>query len=413
MAAKTERTLIWSWALYDWANSAFATTVIAGFFPLFFKKYWAADLSAIDSTALLAYSNSIASVFLALTSPIFGAIADESRMRKRMLFVFTAMGVLSTVCLAGVGQGQWLWAAWAYSLAVFGFTAALTFYDSLLVQIVKPKDFDRVSGFGYAIGYLGGGLLFAINVWMYLKFDVAGVRWSFLSVAAWWALFSIPIFINVPEPGQGRRPPLLISAKRGFQSIVKHFKELRKEKKLFYFLLGYLFYIDGVNTIAKMAVDYGLSIGLEAEGLIKALLLVQFVAFPSAVAFGILGEKIGPLKGIWICLVTYLGVTTFSYFLQTSLQFYFMAAVIGVVQGGIQSLSRSSYARLVPPGKSAEYFGFFNMVGKFSAILGPLLVAGMGQALNNSRAGILVLVVFFIAGGIFLNYSQQSKARTI
>ncbi len=412
MAAKTERTLVWSWALYDWANSAFATTVVAGFFPLFFKQYWANDLSAIDSTAILAYSNSIASIFLAISSPIFGAIADEGRMRKRMLFLFTLMGIVCTLWLSTVGQGQWLWAAWAYSLAVFGFTAALTFYDSLLVQIVTPKNFDRVSGFGYALGYLGGGVLFAVNVWMYLTYGVDGVRWSFLSVALWWALFSVPLFLNVPEPGHGKRPPLWTSATRGFQSLKKHFKELRKDKRLFYFLLGYLFYIDGVNTIAKMAVDYGLSIGLEAGDLIKALLLVQFVGFPSAVVFGLLGEKIGPLKGIWFCLVTYLGVTVFSYFLETSLQFYLMAAVIGVVQGGIQSLSRSSYARLVPPERSAEYFGFFNMVGKFSAILGPLLVAGVGLVLGNSRAGILVLVVFFIAGGIFLNHSQKFKART-
>ena len=411
MAAKTERSLIWSWALYDWANSAFATTVIAGFFPLFFKQYWAADLPALDSTAILAYSNSIAAIFLAITSPVFGAIADEGRLRKRMLFIFTLMGVACTCWLAFIGQGEWLTAAWAYSLAVFGFTAGLTFYDSLLVQIVKPKNFDRVSGFGYALGYLGGGILFAVNVWMYLKFGTDGVRWSFLSVAVWWLLFSLPLFLNIPEPGHGRRPPFITSAARGFSSLKKYFKQLRRDKKLFYFLLGYLFYIDGVNTIVKMAVDYGLSIGLESTDLIKALLLVQFIGFPSAVAFGYFGEKLGPFKGIWLCLITYFGITIFSYFIETSLQFYILAAIIGVVQGGIQSLSRSSYARLVPPEHSAEYFGFFNMVGKFSAILGPLLVAGVGSALNNSRAGILVLVVFFIAGGAFLTYSQQFKAR--
>lgn len=409
MAAKKQRSLVWSWALYDWANSAFATTVMAVFFPLFFKKYWAADLTAIESTAMLAYANSLSSIFLAITSPIFGAIADEGAYRKKLLLFFTILGSIGSCWLTFIAKGDWLIAAWVYSLGVVGFTASLTFYDSLLVQIVKPKDFDRVSGFGYALGYLGGGLLLAINVWMFSSGGEAGALNSFLTVGAWWLVFSIPIFLFVPEIKVGRKVALKTAAMRGFESLWHHFWELRKEKALLFFLLGYFFYIDGVNTVAKMAVDYGLAIGLEADGLVKAILLVQFIGFPSAIAFGILGEKTSPIKMIWLCLGVYLLVTVAAYFLETGTQFYFLAAVIGVVQGGIQALSRSLYARLVPPEQSAQYFGFFNMVGKFSSILGPLLVGLTAAATGSSRAGILVLSVFFVIGGIFLTQSQRAR----
>lgn len=384
---------------------------MAVFFPLFFKKYWANDLSAIESTAMLAYANSLASIFLALTSPVFGAIADEGAYRKKLLFFFTVLGAIGSAWLTYVARGDWLIAAWVYSLGVVGFTAALTFYDALLVQIVKPQEFDRVSGFGYALGYLGGGLLLAINVWMFMQYGEQGGLYSFLTVGAWWIVFSIPLFWLVPEKGSGRKVTLGIAARLGFESLLQHLWELRKERALLFFLLGYFFYIDGVNTIAKMAVDYGLAIGLEPNDLVKAILLVQFIGFPAAIAFGILGEKSGPMRMIWLCLLVYLGVTVFAFFLQSGTQFYVLAGVIGVVQGGIQALSRSLYARLVPPEQSAQYFGFFNMVGKFSSILGPLLVGITGAAANSSRAGILVLSVFFILGGIFLNLSQRSKAR--
>lgn len=411
MAAKKQRTLIWSWALYDWANSAFATTVMAAFFPLFFKKYWAEGLSAIESTAMLAYANSLASIFLALTSPVFGAIADEGAYRKRALFIFTLIGAGGSAALTFVARGDWLIAAWVYSLGVVGFTAALTFYDALLVQIVKPKDFDRVSGFGYALGYLGGGLLLAINVWMFKTSGESGALNAFLTVGVWWLIFSLPLFLFVPEIKNKRKVRLSTAATRGFESLWRHLGNLKKEKALLFFLLGYFFYIDGVNTIVKMAVDYGLAIGLAADGLVKAILMVQFIGFPAAIVFGLLGEKFSPRKMIWLCLITYLGVTVFAFFLETSAQFYALAAVIGVVQGGIQALSRSLYARLVPPEQSAQYFGFFNMVGKFSSILGPFLVGLTGALAQSSRAGILVLTIFFIVGGIFLKGSERASRR--
>ncbi len=404
-----KRRRILSWALYDWANSAFTTTVMAAFFPLFFKKYWAGDLSATESTSILAYSNSLASFLLAISSPVFGAIADEGSFRKKLLGFFTLLGALSSVGLAFVNKGEWLQAAWLYSLGVFGFTAALTFYDALLVQITNPKELDKVSALGYSLGYLGGGLLLAVNVWMYFKYGANGIKASFFTVGVWWLVFSLPLFLFVPEMRTSRKIPWLKAISRGFSSLHEHLLSARKEKALLFFLLGYFFYIDGVNTIVKLAVDYGLAIGLEAGDLIKAILMVQFVGFPSAIAFGYLGDKIGPVRGIWICLITYLAVTILAYSLDSSTEFFILAAMIGIVQGGIQSLSRSFYGRLVPPEESAQYFGFFNMVGKFSSILGPLFVGLVGQWTGSSRLGILVLTFFFVTGGWFLSVSQRTQ----
>lgn len=410
--------MIWSWALYDWANSAFATTIMAGFFPLFFKAYWSHGFSVTESTYALGVANSVASFFIALASPPLGAIADEGSYRKRFLLLFTAVGVGASAALAFVGQGQWFSAVLIYSLGVIGFTMALTFYDALLVQVASEAQFDRVSGLGYGLGYLGGGLLFSVNVlmyqkpeWFYLSDATSGILASFVTVAAWWAFFSLPIFVFVPEPLALHPNNFLNATFSGFKSLKDQILKLRHQPSLLFFLLGYLFYIDGVNTIVKMAVDYGISIGLEPADLIKALLLVQFVGFPSAIFFGFIGEKIGPRRGIWLCLVTYLGVTIYAYQIQTAGQFYLLAAIIGLVQGGIQSLSRSYFARLVPPEESAQYFGFFNMVGKFSSILGPILVATTGLWFNNPRAGILVLILFFVVGGSFLSRSQALEKK--
>lgn len=403
-----------SWALYDWANSAFATTIMAGFFPLFFKKYWSGDLSAVESTYYLGLINSLSSFALALASPALGAIADEGSLRKKFLLAFSALGILASASLGGIEAGAWQTAAWVYSLALIGFTGANTFYDALLVQVTEEKLFDRVSALGYGLGYLGGGLLFALNVWMYSKPEMFGlndgataIKASFVSVAVWWGLFSIPLFLWVRERRSGHGTPLRRAARQGFHSLWCNLKEIRKRRPLLLFLFAYLFYIDAVNTIIKMAVDYGMSVGLEAGDLIKALLMVQFIGFPAAIAFGFLGEKMGPKVGIWICLATYAVVTTFAFQITSGTEFFIMAAVIGLVQGGIQSLSRSYYARLVPPNEAAQYFGFFNMLGKFSAILGPLFIGLVALGTGSSRASILVLLLFFLVGGILLAMSHQ------
>lgn len=408
--------MIWSWALYDWANSAFATTIMAGFFPLFFKKYWSAGFSATESTYALGLTNSISSLILALLAPALGAIADEGAYRKRFLLFFTLLGASASLGLSFVGAGGWVWAVTLFSLGLAGFNGALPFYDALLVQVAEPRLLDRVSALGYSLGYLGGGLLFVLNVVMYLKPEIFGlsdaamaIRVSFFTVGIWWMLFSLPLFLYVPEWPARQKRSLMINLRESFPQLRRQIMALKDNKALLLFLLAFLLYNDAVNTIVKMAVDYGMSIGLEDGDLIKALLLVQFVGFPAALVFGRLAEFTSPQKGIWICLLTYLGVTVYAYFLNSALEFFVIAALIGLVQGGIQALSRSYYARLVSPEESAQYFGFFNMIGKFSSILGPFLVGWVGLVSGNSRAGILVLTLFFVAGGALLAASGKNE----
>lgn len=380
---------------------------MAGFFPLFFKKYWSEGFSPTESTYILGTANSSVSFLLALSLPFLGAVADAGGKRKWFLGLFTLLGAGGSALLTLVGPGAWPWAIALYIIGTIGFSGALPFYDALLLNVARSNQLDRVSGLGYAMGYLGGGLLFLVNVLMYRQWGATGILASFMSVGIWWLFFSFPLFRFVREPKSQSQGSWTTAAQTGFQQLRHHLKLIRRERTLWLFLIGYLFYIDAVNTIVKMAVDFGLSIGLDPTDLIQALLLVQFVGFPAAVFFGHWGEKRSPISGIWICLVTYLGVTLFAYNLQTSFQFYLLAGVIGLVQGGIQALSRSYYARLTPASESAQYFAFFNMVGKFSAILGPFLVAQVGYSLNDSRSGLLVLVLFFMIGGWFFRLSHR------
>jgi UMF1 family MFS transporter len=350
-------------------------------------------------------------------SPALGAVADQGAWRKRFLFLFTGLGIFGSGALGLISQGEWVMASVAYSVGLLGFSGALPFYDALLVEVADRRDFDRVSALGYALGYLGGGLLFLLNVAMYLSPSTFGfpdgaaaVRFSFITVAFWWFFFSIPLFRNVIERPARLKAHWLTVTRGGFKSFWLSCLELRRNRALLFFLLGFLFYNDAVNTIVKMAVDYGMSLGLEPSDLIKALLMVQFIGFPAAILFGRVGEKHSPLVGIAICLVVYTLATYAAYRLQTSFQFFALAAVIGVVQGGIQSLSRSYFARLVNPDDSAQFFGFFNMIGKFSSIAGPFLVGWVSLQTGNPRAGILILILFFAAGGVFLSLSTKRRA---
>jgi UMF1 family MFS transporter len=399
-----------SWALYDWANSAFATTVMAGFFPIFFKQYWSAGSTAVESTFRLGAANSIASLIIVAAAPVLGAIADRGSAKKRFLLFFAIMGILMTGALFVVKEGNWLLASALYVCGLIGFSGANVFYDSLLVFVVRQRKIDFVSALGFALGYLGGGLLFAFNVFMTQKPELFGfsgpaeaIRISFISVAVWWAVFSIPIMIFVEEPAEKSEPFRLKTIENGFKQLLHTFDEIRKLRLVFIFLLGYWLYIDGVDTIVRMAVDYGLAIGFKAEGLVLALLITQFVGFPSAIAFGKIGEKFGPKTGIFIGIGVYILITFWAYFMSREIEFYLLAVGIGLVQGGVQSLSRSLYARIIPKNKSAEFFGFYNMLGKFAAVIGPILMGWVGVASGNSRVGILSLIVLFVAGIFFLS----------
>jgi UMF1 family MFS transporter len=408
-----------AWALYDWANSAFATTVMAGFFPVFFKQYWNAGVAATESTFRLGVTSGVASLLIALVAPALGAIADRGGARIRMLMAFTALGSFATLGLALVGAGEWQVAAALFLVASLGFWGGIVFNDSLLLHVAEPGEYDLVSGFGYSLGYLGGGVLFAVNVTMTLKpqwFGLASaaeaVRWSFVTVGAWWLLFSLPCAIVVHERRDERvRVPMSAAIRLGFRELRGTLREISRYRPLLWFLAAYILYIDGVNTIIKMAVDYGLSLGFDQSHLVRALLLTQFVAFPAALAFGWLGGRIGARKGIFIALAVYLAATCYAYVLDDVRDFYLLAFIIGLVQGGIQSLSRSYYGRLVPPDKSSEFFGFYNMMGKASAIIGPALVGVTAAVTGDSRLSILSIVVLFIGGGALLVVASRSEAK--
>lgn len=399
----------WSWVFYDWANSAFATTVMAGFFPIFLKQYWSAGSDPATSTFQLGVGNAIAGIIVAALAPVLGAIADRGGVRRRFLLLFTVLGILATAGLYFVQKGEWPLAILLYVLGTIGFTAGVVFYDSLIVDVAAPSRFDVVSGFGYAFGYLGGGVLFALNVFMTLKPEVFGfadaaeaVRISFLMVSAWWMIFCIPLFVFVKERRAADTPRAGVAVREGWRQFLDTLREIRALRPIFLFLLAYWFYIDGVNTIIKMAVDYGLSLGFESSSLITALLLVQFVGFPAAIAFGWLGEKWGTKRGIYLAIGVYAAVTAWAYFLENETEFFIMAIAIGLVQGGIQSLSRSYYARLIPAAKSAEFFGFYGMIGKFATIIGPLLMGWVGVATGSPRLAILSIVVLFVIGAALL-----------
>jgi UMF1 family MFS transporter len=392
-----------SWAFYDWANSAFATTVIAGFFPIFFNLYWAAGIEPQTQTLYQGLVATIASLAVMLTAPWLGAIADRRAAKKRFLLAFTLVGAVATAALYLVGRGEWLWAMGLSIAGRIGFNGALSFYDGLLVEVASPKEMDRVSALGYGLGYAGGGLLFALNVAMALYPQALGMadasvatRLSFVMVAVWWVVFSLPLFANVRE--QAARA----GAASGWSELLGTLRELRAMKQVWMFLIAYWLYIDGVDTIIVMAVDFGQKLGFPSQSLIVALLMVQFIGFPAAIAFGWIAGRIGTRAAIFIGLAVYGGVTVWAYFLQTVAQFYLMAAAIACVQGGVQSLSRSFYARLIPASRSGEFFGFYNMLGKFAAVLGPLVVGVTAQMTGSPRLSILSLVAFFAIGALLL-----------
>lgn len=425
MQIDNRRSII-GWALYDWANSAFATTVMAAFFPIFFKKFWSAGVDPVVSTAKLGLANSVSGMVVALCAPVLGAIADRGGAKKKFLLFFAFIGIVMTASLYMVSQGDWVMAIAVYVLATVGFSGGNIFYDSLLPAVASDKRMDFVSALGFSMGYLGGGILFAFNVWMTLKpamfgFADAGeaVRFSFLSVAVWWALFSIPVFLFVREPAAGKEGATGAAIAAGLRQIRRTFEEIRHLRVILIFLIAYWLYIDGVDTIIRMALDYGMSIGFRTNDLILALLITQFVGFPSAIAFGYLGGRIGTKRSIYITIAVYLCVTIYASFITRASEFYVLAIVIGMVQGGIQALSRSLYARMIPVDKSGEYFGFYNLIGKFSVVAGPvfigvtaLLVRSMGYSSDlASRVSITSIAVLFLAGAVLLSFVDEKTGK--
>jgi UMF1 family MFS transporter len=435
---KASSKAVWGWVMYDWANSVFATTVMAGFFPIFFKEYWSYGVDVNMSTAQLGFGNSVAGLFVALIAPILGAIADRGSTKKKFLIFFAYLGVLMTAGLFLVQKGQWVLAICIYVFGIIGFSGANIFYDSLLPSVAGEDKIDYISSLGYAMGYLGGGLLFLLNVLMTLmpkKFGLpdaaAAVRFAFVSAALWWGLFTILIILWVPEEKaattSGGDKHFIIA---GLRQFIGTFNKIRHLKVVFLFLLAYWFYIDGVNTIIRMAVAYGLSIGFQSKDLLVAILMVQFVGFPAALVFGKLGQHWGVRKSIYLAIVIYMGICLGGAMMTQEIEFYLLAVAIGCVQGGIQALSRSYYSRLIPQKQAAEYYGFYNMLGKFAVIIGPTLMGIVGliaervlmptspnpaqiAAVNQlaSRWSIASILILFLLGGVLFYFVDVEKGK--
>ena len=411
---------ILAWSLYDWANSAFATTVMAGFFPIFFKEYWSTTDNVTLSTWYLGLGNSIASILVAALAPFLGAIADRGTAKKKLLILFAFLGIIATGGLWIVNQGHWQMAILFYIIASIGFMSGNIFYDALLPAVATKEKYDYASSLGYSLGYIGGGLLFLINVLMYLQphyFGIAdgatAIRLSFISVAVWWAIFSIPLILFVKEPTIHDPIGIFSSIKEGWNQLVSTLSKIRQFKVVVTFLMAYWLYIDGVDTIIRMAVDYGTSIGFPASSLITALLLVQFVAFPATLIYSRFASKIGIKNALYTAILGYTLITIFGAFVSKEWHFYVIAVFIACFQGGIQALSRSLYSRIIPKNQAAEFFGFYNMLGKFAAIIGPPMMGYIGLITGNPRIGILSIVILFILGGFILTKVDLQEGERI
>ena len=398
-----------SWTLYDWANSAFATTVMAGFFPIFFEKYWSNPELVDQSTFYLGVSNSAGSLIVAMMAPFLGAVSDTGSTKKKFLFTFAFLGILATSLLWFVEQGDWQLAAILYAVGAIGFASSNVFYDSLLPSVAKKHEFDLVSSLGYSLGYLGGGVLFIINILMYqnpqwfgIPDSTTAIRLSFVSVAVWWGIFSIPIFLFIPEPKNKHNVSLMSAISLGWTQLKSTFKEIRKMKIVGLFLLSYWLYMDGVDTIIRMAGKLALSMGFEASDMLSVLIMVQLIGFPAGLLFNWFSSIITPKKAVLVAIFFYTIATSSAYFMNSKLHFYILAGIIGLFQGGIQAISRSLFARLVPKGKEGEFFGFYNMLGKFSAVVGPVLLGTVTLVTGNARMGLFALVILFIGGGLLL-----------
>lgn len=418
---------VFSWCLYDWANSAFALSVMAGFFPVFFKSYWCSGVDPTVSTARLGFANAVAGLLVAILLPFLGALADAGRAKKRFLGTFVVLGVSATGALFMIGQGNWAPALAVFVIASVGFNCANLFYDSLLIDVTEREQMDMVSSMGYSFGYLGCGLLFLLNVFMVQKpafFGLAGmaeaVKVSFLMASVWWMLFSVPIFMYVKER--------MFARVRGISGIVlESLRKLRatsvkivKNKPLLLFLVAYWMYIDGVHTFVLMAVDFGMAIGISSSSLMIALLVVQFVGFPSALLFGMLARRFGAFTMIVVGIVIYMlvsGVGALT--LKTQLDYIILAGITGLAQGGIQALSRSYFGKMVPQSESAEYFGFYNVVSRFAVIIGPAVVGAVAfltrkaglESLTASRVGMSSVGILFLGGGILLMIARRYESR--
>lgn len=417
-ADRTYRKIINAWCMYDWANSAFATTIMGAMFPPFYRALvTAAGLGEANATAYWAYTTSIALLLIASLAPVLGAISDHTGGKKWYIVFFVGLGVVGTGLFAFLGDDTYILGSILFIMGNVGFAGANIFYESLLPHLARRDDIDQISTRGYALGYVGGGILLVINVLWYMKPELFlmpttgfALRASFFSVAIWWALFSIPLFRSVPEPPVARDEREDVNViQAGFERLVCTFRQIARYKQLLLFLVAFWIYNDGIGTIIKMATAYGDEIGIGLTDMTIALIITQFVGIPFSFGFGWLARRLSAKRSILLALAVYVLISTGGYFMQTAIHFYILAFMVGMVQGGSQALSRSLYGAMVPKGRSAEFFGFFSTSSKFAGIFGPLLFGVVSQIAGGSRLSIVSLIVFFIVGGLLLTRVDERE----
>jgi len=418
-----------AWAMYDWAVSSVQTTIMVAVFPVYFANIAKGDLGESRTTQAIATANTIVAIILAVLSPVLGAVSDYVAAKKRMLGASMIVGAVAVAGMFFVQQGDYRLALVLFVISLIGATASTIFYDALLPHIAAEDEIDRVSSAGYAVGYIGGGLLLALNLAWILKPGWFGLptgaalssaqktlptRLALLSVAVWWLVFSIPLFRRVPEPPRTREPDELTGGRvlvAPFVRVGETFRALRGYKQAFLMLLAFMIYNDGIQTIQKMAATYGKQLGIADTVLIAAILIVQFVGFPFAFLFGSIAARIGAKPAIFIGLVVYAAISILGFYMQTAAHFILLAAMVATVQGGTQALSRSLFASLIPAHKSGEFFGFYSVFEKFASIFGPLLFWVTIAMTGSSRNAILSVIVFFAVGAFVLSRVRVSEGQ--
>ena len=403
-----------AWISYDLGNSAFATTVLAAFFPIFYNQYWSSNIDSTLSAQYLSWTLVISNLTLLFTAPLIGAITDISKSTKKLFISMVMISIIGTGLLYTLEAGLWLYALIFFGIANYFFSASNVIYDKILVQIASPGLFSKISGYGYAWGYFGGGFLFLINACMSLYPELFGlssqaeaIRWSFITVSIWWFIFLIPLAVTYKEPSAKVVESQVI--RNSFKNLINTFISISQYRNAFMFLIAFFLFIDGVHTVVALAATFALNLGLDSSSVIIALLMVQFIAFPSTLMWAYVGEKYSDKFVINFSILIYILIIIYTLFLSNAMEFYILAAMVGFVQGGIQGSSRGLFAKLIPHDKAGEFFGLFNTFGKAGAFMGPALVGLFLALFENVRISLLPILVLFVLGLIVLYFVKTDE----
>jgi UMF1 family MFS transporter len=405
-----------AWGWYDWANSVYFTTVITAVFPTFYATYAAKGYEPAQASARFALITMISVAIVAVLSPILGALADYSGAKKRLLAVFMSIGVTSCALMVFIGEGDIVLASVLFFVGNIGVSGSTVFYDSLLPHVATARETDRVSSAGYLMGYISGGVLLLINLAWILSpatfgfaDGVSATRASFVAVAVWWAIFSIPLFLKVPEPRAAGGSEHPFSVGIAFSRLARTFGEVRRYRNAFLLFIAMLLYQDGIQTVIRMASVYGAEVGIDQNAQIAAFVMVQFVGIPFSFLFGMLGTRFGTKRCIFAAIGVYIVATSLAYFMTTATHFFLLAFMIAMVLGGSQALSRALFARMVPQDRTSEFFGFYAVSERFATVFGPTLFGISVAVTGSSRSALIAIIGLFIAGAFVLSFVDEEE----